>query len=115
MRRGRQHGPLDTKQSREAVPRPPQSSPRLPASPPKQGVYPTLIPAHRPSFTHDATTRTLSGRVLCSAPTSAAVIPTVAVIIPAVASIGVDPNPARADFDALGLRGGASNYQRSRK
>jgi hypothetical protein len=39
-----------------------------------------LIPAHRPSFTHDATTRALSGRVLCSAPTSAAVIPTVAVI-----------------------------------
>jgi hypothetical protein len=77
---------------------------------------PALIPAHRPSFTNDATTRALSGRVLCSAPTSAAVIPTLAVIIPTVAPIAIDPNPARADFDALGLRGGASNYQRrSRK
>jgi hypothetical protein len=72
-----------------------------------------LIPAHRPSFTHDATTRALSGRVLCSAPTTAAVIPTVAVIIST--TIGVDPDPARADFDALGLRG-LLNYQwRSRK
>jgi len=69
-----------------------------------------LISAHRPFFTNHATTRALSGRVLCSAPTSAAVISTVAVI-PTVATIGVDPNPARADFDALGLHGGDSNYQ----
>ena len=102
MRRGRelQHGPLDTERSRE--PSRPQSSPRFPAQRRSRGVYLTLIPAHRPSFTHDATTRALSGRVLCSAPTSAAVIPTVAVIIP---TIGVDPDPAWADFDALGLRG----------
>jgi hypothetical protein len=73
-----------------------------------------LIAAHRPSFTNYTTTRALSGRVLGSASTSAAVIPTVAVIIP-VASIGVDPNPARADFDALGLRGDASYYQRSNR
>ena len=75
------------------VPKPPQ----LPAPPPEQGVpafSPALIPAHRPSFTNDATTRALSGRVLCSAPTAAAVIPTVAVIIPTVAPIGVDPNDA---------------------
>jgi hypothetical protein len=77
---------------------------------------PALIPAHCPSFTNDATARALSGRVLCSASTSAAVIPTIAVIIPTIAPIGIDPNPARADFDALGLRGGASNNQwRSRK
>jgi hypothetical protein len=79
-------------------------------------ILAALISAHRPFFTNHATTRALSGRVLCSAPTSAAVISTVAVIIPTVATIGVDPNPARADFDALGLRGGDSNYQRrSRK
>ena len=75
-------------------------------------LSPALIPAHRPSFTNDATTRALSGRVFCSAPTSAAVIPTVAVIIPTVAPIRVDPNPARANFDALGFRGATSNYQR---
>ena len=115
MRRGRelQHGPLDTKRSREPSRGLPQSSPRFPAQRRSRGVYLTLIPAHRPSFTHDATTRALSGRVLCSAPTSAAVISTVAVIIPT--TIGVDPDPARTDFDALGLRG-VLNYQwRNRK
>ena len=72
-----------------------------------------LIPAHRPSFTHDATTRALSGRVLCPASTAAAVIPTVAVIVPP--TIGVDPDPAGADLDALGSRG-VLNYQwRSRQ
>ncbi len=77
---------------------------------------PCLIAAHRPSFANYATTGGLSGRVLCSASTSLAVISVVAVIIPVaviitVAVIGADPNPARANFDVLGLRGGAAHYQ----
>jgi hypothetical protein len=74
-----------------------------------------LIAAHRPSFTNHPTTRGLSGRVLCSASTSPAVVP-VAVIVPVpvivpIAMIGADPNPAWANFDLLGLGEVASSYQ----